>query len=67
MRLRISSRIRSKRSRALQHGMVAVNRTKVTGAPIPFGGWKQSGPGREESRLGMEEFPEIKYVCRDWQ
>ncbi|MCB2136323.1 MAG: aldehyde dehydrogenase family protein, partial [Rhodobacteraceae bacterium] len=47
-------------------GMVAVNRTKVTGAPIPFGGMKQSGLGREGSRLGMEEFTEIKYVCRDW-
>ncbi|WP_413873025.1 NAD-dependent succinate-semialdehyde dehydrogenase [Albidovulum sp.] len=54
-------------SRALQYGMVAVNRTKVTGAPIPFGGWKQSGLGREGSRLGMEEFTEVKYVCRDWQ
>jgi aspartate-semialdehyde dehydrogenase len=46
--------------------MVAVNRTNVTGAPIPFGGMKQSGLGREGSRLGMEEFTEIKYVCRDW-
>lgn len=53
-------------SRALQYGMVAVNRTKVTGAPIPFGGTKQSGLGREGARLGMEEFTEIKYVCRDW-
>jgi aspartate-semialdehyde dehydrogenase len=53
-------------SRALEFGMVAVNRTKVTGAPIPFGGMKQSGLGREGSRLGMEEFTEIKYVCRDW-
>ncbi|KZK91220.1 Succinate-semialdehyde dehydrogenase [NADP(+)] GabD [Pseudovibrio sp. Ad5] len=53
-------------SRALQFGMVAVNRTKVTGAPIPFGGTKQSGLGREGARLGMEEFTEVKYVCRDW-
>lgn len=53
-------------SRALQFGMVAVNRTKVTGAPIPFGGMKQSGIGREGSRLGMEAFTEVKYVCRDW-
>jgi aspartate-semialdehyde dehydrogenase len=53
-------------SRALQSGMVAVNRTKVTGAPIPFGGMKQSGLGREGSRLGMEAFTEVKYVCRDW-
>ena len=53
-------------SRALSFGMVAVNRTKVTGAPIPFGGTKQSGIGREGSRLGLEAFTEVKYVCRDW-
>ncbi len=53
-------------SRALQFGMVAVNRTKVTGAPIPFGGMKQSGLGREGARFGLEAFTEIKYVCRDW-
>ena len=53
-------------SRGLQFGMVAVNRTKVTGAPIPFGGMKQSGLGREGSRLGLEAFTEVKYVCRDW-
>ncbi|SDY67283.1 NAD-dependent succinate-semialdehyde dehydrogenase [Citreimonas salinaria] len=53
-------------TRALQFGMVAVNRTKVTGAPIPFGGMKQSGLGREGARQGLEEFTDIKYVCRDW-
>jgi aspartate-semialdehyde dehydrogenase len=53
-------------SRALEFGMVAVNRTKVTGAPIPFGGMKQSGLGREGSRLGIEAFSDVKYVCRDW-
>jgi aspartate-semialdehyde dehydrogenase len=53
-------------SRALQFGMVAVNRTKVTGAPIPFGGMKQSGLAREGARHGLEAFTDIKYVCRDW-
>ena len=53
-------------SRALEYGMVAVNRTKVTGAPIPFGGMKQSGLGREGARQGLEAFTEIKYVCRDY-
>ena len=53
-------------SRALQYGMVAVNRTQVIGALIPFGGTKQSGLGREGARLGMEKFNEIKYVCRNW-
>uniref|UniRef100_UPI003BABB364 NAD-dependent succinate-semialdehyde dehydrogenase n=1 Tax=Stappia sp. TaxID=1870903 RepID=UPI003BABB364 len=53
-------------TRALEYGMVAVNRTKVTGAPIPFGGYKQSGLGREGAALGMREFMQVKYVCRDW-
>jgi aspartate-semialdehyde dehydrogenase len=50
---------------ALNYGMVAVNRTKITGAPIPFGGVKQSGLGREGARLGMEAFMDIKYICQD--
>ena len=53
-------------SRALRFGMVAINRTKVTGAPIPFGGMKQSGLAREGARYGLEAFTDIKYVCRDW-
>lgn len=53
-------------SRALEFGMVAVNRTKITGAPIPFGGVKQSGLSREGARQGLEAFTDIKYVCRDW-
>lgn len=48
----------------LEFGMVAVNRTKLTGAPIPFGGVKQSGLGREGARHGLEEFTTLKYVCR---
>ncbi|HLI12089.1 MAG TPA: NAD-dependent succinate-semialdehyde dehydrogenase [Alphaproteobacteria bacterium] len=47
----------------LEFGMVAVNRTKITGAPIPFGGVKLSGLGREGGRLGIEAFTEIKYLC----
>ena len=45
--------------------MVAVNRTKITGAPVPFGGVKQAGLGREGSRHGMEAYTDLKYVCRD--
>jgi aspartate-semialdehyde dehydrogenase len=52
-------------SRALEYGMVAINRVKITGGPIPFGGWKQSGLGREGSRHGMEAFTELKYICID--
>ena len=39
---------------------------KVTGAPVPFGGMKQSGLAREGARYGLEAFTDIKYVCRDW-
>lgn len=52
-------------ARALEYGMVAINRVRITGAPIPFGGWKQSGLGREGSRHGMEAFTELKYLCID--
>ena len=47
----------------LEYGMVAVNTSKFTGASIPFGGWKQSGLGREGSRHGITEYLEPKYVC----
>jgi aspartate-semialdehyde dehydrogenase len=51
--------------RALEYGMVAVNRVKITGASIPFGGMKQSGLGREGSRHGLEAFTDLKYLCLD--
>jgi succinate-semialdehyde dehydrogenase/glutarate-semialdehyde dehydrogenase/aspartate-semialdehyde dehydrogenase len=50
-------------SQQLEFGMVAINTASFTGAPIPFGGWKQSGLGREGSRHGIYEYLEPKYVC----
>lgn len=50
-------------SEQIEYGMVGVNTASFTGPPIPFGGWKQSGLGREGSRHGIEEFMELKYVC----
>ena len=50
-------------SEALEYGMVGVNTASFTGPPIPFGGWKQSGLGREGSRHGLAEYMELKYVC----
>nr|WP_294865879.1 NAD-dependent succinate-semialdehyde dehydrogenase [uncultured Pseudogulbenkiania sp.] len=47
----------------LEYGMVALNTPKFTGAPIPFGGWKQSGLGREGAKHGIAEYMELKYVC----
>ncbi|MCF6098850.1 NAD-dependent succinate-semialdehyde dehydrogenase [Mesorhizobium muleiense] len=51
--------------RALDYGMVAINRVKITGAPVPFGGVKQSGIGREGSRHGLEAFTDLRYLCLD--
>lgn len=48
---------------ALECGMVGVNCAAITGAPIPFGGVKRSGLGREGGRAGIKEFTELKYVC----
>ncbi len=50
-------------SDSLEYGMVGINTASFTGAPIPFGGWKQSGLGREGSRHGLQDFMELKYVC----
>jgi succinate-semialdehyde dehydrogenase/glutarate-semialdehyde dehydrogenase/aspartate-semialdehyde dehydrogenase len=50
-------------SQQLQYGMVGVNTASFTGPPVPFGGWKQSGIGREGSKHGLAEFMELKYTC----
>lgn len=50
-------------SESIEYGMVGVNTASFTGPPIPFGGWKQSGLGREGSRHGIQEYMEMKYVC----
>lgn len=48
---------------ALETGVVTVNSGGSVGAyDMPFGGWKQSGNGRELGKLGLEEFYEIKTV-----
>ncbi|QOZ11832.1 NAD-dependent succinate-semialdehyde dehydrogenase [Bradyrhizobium sp. CCBAU 51765] len=50
-------------SERMECGMLGINTASFTGPPIPFGGWKQSGVGREGSRHGLAEFMELKYVC----
>lgn len=47
----------------LAYGMVAVNSVKMTGAPVPFGGIKHSGLGREGGPTGIDEFSDTRYVC----
>jgi aspartate-semialdehyde dehydrogenase len=49
--------------RRLDFAMVSVNGAKFTGAPIPFGGIKASGLGREGGVEGFEPFVETRYFC----
>jgi len=48
---------------ALEYGLVGVNTGLISTEVAPFGGWKESGIGREGSKYGIEEYTEIKYVC----
>lgn len=47
---------------ALQAGAVAVNGMLPMSANQPFGGYKESGFGREGGRHGLEEFMQVKQV-----
>jgi acyl-CoA reductase-like NAD-dependent aldehyde dehydrogenase len=46
-------------ARRIRAGMVHINNARGDNA-APFGGYKQSGNGREWGRYGMEEFLEVK-------
>lgn len=48
---------------ALEYGMVGVNEGIISTEVAPFGGFKESGIGREGSRYGLDEFMELKYLC----
>ena len=48
-------------SRNLRSGMVRINGTDAAQAS-PFGGYKQSGNGREGGTWGLEDFIEVKHV-----
>ncbi|RHW27269.1 NAD-dependent succinate-semialdehyde dehydrogenase [Nocardioides immobilis] len=47
-------------------GMVGINRGIVSDPAAPFGGFKQSGLGREGARDGIREFQETQYYSVDW-
>ncbi|KAF9117404.1 hypothetical protein BGX30_005526 [Mortierella sp. GBA39] len=47
---------------ALEYGIVGVNDPLPSTAQAPFGGFKQSGLGREGGHFGIEEYLEVKYV-----
>jgi succinate-semialdehyde dehydrogenase/glutarate-semialdehyde dehydrogenase len=50
-------------SEALEYGIVSVNTGIFSTEVAPFGGWKESGTGREGSKYGIDDFVEIKYLC----
>ncbi|WP_341643853.1 NAD-dependent succinate-semialdehyde dehydrogenase [Thauera sp. SDU_THAU2] len=56
--LRVADRIES--------GMVGINRGVVSDPAAPFGGWKQSGVGREGAHDGLLEYLESKYISVSW-
>ncbi|MET3505753.1 NAD-dependent succinate-semialdehyde dehydrogenase [Halalkalibacter oceani] len=49
-------------SEKLEYGIVGINDGVPSSAQAPFGGWKESGIGREGGHHGMEEFVEVKYI-----
>jgi succinate-semialdehyde dehydrogenase/glutarate-semialdehyde dehydrogenase len=50
-------------SEGLEYGMVGVNTGLMSTEVAPFGGFKESGIGREGSHDGIEEYLETKYVA----
>lgn len=53
-------------SERIEAGMVGINRGVVSDPAAPFGGWKQSGVGREGGHDGLMEYLESKYICAAW-
>jgi len=47
----------------LEYGIIGINEGIISTAEAPFGGFKQSGLGREGSHLGIEEYLEVKYLA----
>ncbi len=46
----------------LEYGIIGVNDGLPSTAQAPFGGFKESGLGREGSHHGIDEYLEIKYI-----
>ena len=50
-------------SEALQTSVMGVNESAITTEMAPFGGFKQSGIGREGSKYAIAEYLNLKYIC----
>jgi succinate-semialdehyde dehydrogenase / glutarate-semialdehyde dehydrogenase len=44
-------------------GILGINTGLISTQVAPFGGMKESGIGREGSKYGIDEWPEIKYLA----
>jgi len=49
----------------LEAGMVWINNPLIDNDALPFGGWKNSGIGRELGRMGLDTFRRTKMVILD--
>jgi succinate-semialdehyde dehydrogenase/glutarate-semialdehyde dehydrogenase len=50
-------------SEGLEYGIVGVNTGIISTEVAPFGGFKESGIGREGSHDGLDEYLETKYIA----
>jgi acyl-CoA reductase-like NAD-dependent aldehyde dehydrogenase len=49
-------------AKAIQAGTVWINTYRQNSATTPFGGYKQSGLGRERGRQAMRQYQQVKSV-----
>lgn len=49
-------------SEELEYGIIGLNDGLPSAAQAPFGGYKESGLGREGGHHGIEEYLEVKYI-----
>ncbi len=50
-------------SEGLDYGIVGINTGLISTEVAPFGGVKESGIGREDSKYGIDEWLELKYLA----
>jgi aldehyde dehydrogenase (NAD+) len=52
-------------ARRVRSGVVNINGGMYYNPAVPFGGYKQSGLGREMGEMGFEEYTELKIISED--
>ena len=50
-------------ARRLRAGFIGLNGTAGYGADVPFGGYKDSGVGRQNGLVGFSQYTEVKSVA----